>query len=647
MRLSLVIPTYNRSGLLIRALESVVASCQHAGKTPIETIVVDDGSTDETADIVKEGVQCTRLVRQSNAGPGAARNAGAALATGDYLAFLDSDDLWLPWTLRVLGQLLTEPDAPSLLASMPRVFRAYHEIAGWAQGGLLADRYADYLSSDPVDIFPGAGSMVVRRDLFAACGGFTTERVGAEDADVFLRLGCVPGFVFVRQPVLVAYRTHGGSFSLDVGAGMAGRWAMLRAEREGRYPGGEPRRDARRRVITSHCRSATVVGARTGRIGEACRLYGATAWWHVREGRWKYLAGFPLVAAKAVLAGGGGGGGASRLAARQGFLPAPAVETGSDVTGHVDGARAGKPRVAVVFATRNRREELRRALESCAKQTVPVRVIVRDDASDDGTEAMVRSVFPHVEYGRHPQPRGSIANRNEAVNAAEGVDIVFSLDDDAAFDSPRTVEQTLRDFDDPRVGVVAVPFVDVLKGSVVEQGAPKGGGDGVFVLDTFRGCAAAWRRDAFLAVGGYAECLRHMAEEPDLSLRLLDAGWVVRAGRADPVHHFESPNRDRAHIWKQIARNGVLQGWMTTPWWMLPVHLLGTTMSAARVGLREGRLGVMMKGVVEGLVECVRGKVPRQAVAARTYFLCRWLRRRKPVRVEDVVKWSSGQVVKW
>lgn len=622
--LSIIVPTFNRAALLGRALASIRAAIANApAATPVEIIVADDGSTDDTEAVCRHaGV--THL-HQANAGPGAARNLGAAAASGDYLAFVDADDLWLPWTLDVAARLIESTGRPSILASMPRTFARDEEVAGWAEAPPAFDRFADYLAADPVDIFPGAGCLFVKREAFNAVGGFTTERVGAEDADLYLRLGTAPGFVFVRAPVLVAYRTHPGSFSLDVGSGVAGRWAMLRAERAGRYPGGRARRADRRAIITSHCRSACVVAARGGRVREAAALYAATLPWHVAQARWRFILGFPALLARAIVRPRGPG-------ASQGFLPAPAVSEAPPSAG--DASPDAGVQAAVIFATRNRKDELRRAIASCLAQSVPLRVIVRDDASDDGTEAMIRAEFPTIDYARHPTPRGSIPNRNDAVAAAVGCQIIFSLDDDAAFSSPRAAEQTLADFDDPRVGVVAIPFVDVLKGDVLEQAAPAP--QGAFVLDTFRGCAAAWRRDAFLAAGGYSPCLRHMAEEPDLALRLLDRGLVVRAGRADPVHHFESPNRDRRHVWKQIARNGVLQGWMTAPGWILPIHLAGTALSAIRVGLGPAPLPAMLDGLFAGFAECLTGRVPRRPVSARAYFLCRWLRRHKPAPLSAV-----------
>lgn len=95
IRFSVVIPSHNRSAWLVAALESVFAQTEPA----FEIIVADDGSTDDTPDVLRKYEGRVKVLTQRNAGPSAARNLGIAAATGDYIAFLDSDDLWFPWTL--------------------------------------------------------------------------------------------------------------------------------------------------------------------------------------------------------------------------------------------------------------------------------------------------------------------------------------------------------------------------------------------------------------------------------------------------------------------------------------------------------------------------------------------------------------------
>src|SRR5215510_13897684 len=93
---SIIIPTYNRLPYLKKTLDSI----WEQSFTDFEVIVVDDGSTDGTADYLRELGGSVELLRQENRGPGAARNLGVMHARGEYIAFLDSDDLWFPWPLK-------------------------------------------------------------------------------------------------------------------------------------------------------------------------------------------------------------------------------------------------------------------------------------------------------------------------------------------------------------------------------------------------------------------------------------------------------------------------------------------------------------------------------------------------------------------
>src|ERR1019366_10044964 len=89
---SVIIPTYNRSGLIARAIKSVLAAMSPGD----EVLVIDDGSTDDTAAVVRSFGDAIRYIRIENSGPGAARNLGIRLAECPLVAFLDSDDEWLP-----------------------------------------------------------------------------------------------------------------------------------------------------------------------------------------------------------------------------------------------------------------------------------------------------------------------------------------------------------------------------------------------------------------------------------------------------------------------------------------------------------------------------------------------------------------------
>src|ERR1700733_5357754 len=110
-RFSVLIPTYNREEYLRQAIDSVLAQ----SFTDYEIFVIDDGSTDHTPELLRSYGNRIRVLRQQNQGPEAARNRPAAQASGEYLAFLDSDDLLLPCALEVYDRIIRTLDAPPLV----------------------------------------------------------------------------------------------------------------------------------------------------------------------------------------------------------------------------------------------------------------------------------------------------------------------------------------------------------------------------------------------------------------------------------------------------------------------------------------------------------------------------------------------------
>jgi glycosyltransferase involved in cell wall biosynthesis len=274
----------------------------------------------------------------------------------------------------------------------------------------------------------------------------------------------------------------------------------------------------------------------------------------------------------------------------------------------------------VVVTTRNRRDELHRALASVFAQSVRLDVIVIDDGSGDDTAAMVREHFPGARLIRHEQSRGLIVRRNEGVRDAS-TNIVISIDDDAAFSSGDIVGQTLRDFSHDRIGAVAMPYVDINRGPEIRQRAP--GADTIYVTDRFIGTAHALRRDVFLDIGGYREDLVHQGEEGDYCVRMLERGFVVRLGTAEPIHHFESARRDFRRMDYFGARNALLFAWQNVPMPYVMWHLPAVAMRLAAHTLRPARLVTRLSGMTAALPR-FRG-ASRHPVGADTYQLARYL----------------------
>ena len=289
------------------------------------------------------------------------------------------------------------------------------------------------------------------------------------------------------------------------------------------------------------------------------------------------------------------------------------------------------PSASIVITTRNRRDEVRTAIESAVNQTVHPQVIVIDDGSTDGTSEMVRARFPHVEVIQHATSRGYIARRNEGARTAVN-HVIVSIDDDAAFSSPRVVEQALAAFASERVGAVTIPYIDVRRNQRVRQAVqdPKH----LYVVDSYVGTAHAVRRDVFVELGGYREDLVHQGEEMDFCLRLLDAGYVVGQANADPIHHFESLKRDLGRMDYYGARNAVIFAWRNVPFPFLLVHLPVTTLRCVLLTLRPHRLVTRLSGVVDGYLDCCTSR--REPVSWSAYRLARSLRKNGPRRLADL-----------
>jgi hypothetical protein len=291
-RFSVVIPTYNRKDYLLECLETVFEQSY----APYEVIVVDDGSTDGTIESVEKFGRGVQVIEQGNRGPGAARNRGASIARGDYLAFLDSDDLWLPWTLATFASLIEQHDLPSLLFGKFVDFIEKHEFTAIDIEKPIGIFYPDYLRSHASCHFCGAGMMVVRRDIFQQIGGFVEDHLNAEDHDLALTLGTQPGFVQILQPITVGHRCHAGSEMTDRGKTLMGLERLVAKEKAGRYPGGGERRLQRRQIIARHVRSAVIGAAKAGKAIDATPLYFGTFSWNLRFGRGAYLAAVPFFA---------------------------------------------------------------------------------------------------------------------------------------------------------------------------------------------------------------------------------------------------------------------------------------------------------------------------------------------------------------
>lgn len=195
--ISVVIPAYNAAAFLAPTLASVFAQDYR----PIEIILVDDGSTDDTLAIAKSWAPALRVCSQKNAGPSAARNRGVAMAKGEYLAFIDADDTWLPGRLKRHLSILTQrPDLDMVL--------------GLVQLDYGAERDPLRFRSDrPAIAFFSFGAGLFRRSLFERVGPLSEDLRNTEDADWFMRARDKGASWLVDQEPALVYRRHGANMT--------------------------------------------------------------------------------------------------------------------------------------------------------------------------------------------------------------------------------------------------------------------------------------------------------------------------------------------------------------------------------------------------------------------------------------------------
>jgi teichuronic acid biosynthesis glycosyltransferase TuaG len=211
-RVSIITPAYNAE----RFIRATVDSVRNQTETNWELLVVDDGSTDETVAIINRyaaGDARIHLLRQSNAGPSAARNHGMRSARGEFFAFLDSDDQWLPEFLAHQLAVFERHPETSLVTG-----NAYY-LGGPRDGQTRRRPSEGYPVLTLENIIQNDSAVfimtVFRREVFERLGGLDEGQWTSEDYDFWIR-AAMAGFVFrVSTTPLALYRRHDGSLSAD------------------------------------------------------------------------------------------------------------------------------------------------------------------------------------------------------------------------------------------------------------------------------------------------------------------------------------------------------------------------------------------------------------------------------------------------
>lgn len=209
--ISVIIPTYNRAAILPSALESIWAQDYQ----PLETIIIDDGSTDDTARLMAALGERVIHARQENQGPAAARNHGLQISRGEVIAFLDSDDLWPPGKLSLQLPYLFEP-------------YQYDFIMGYTQFVRLPGGRPLH----PIQERPGSasnlGAGLYKRMVFDRVGGFDIGLRQGEDLDWQQRARLTDLRYSIIPEVTLIYQMHAGNLTNDRAASRKDYWRMIR-----------------------------------------------------------------------------------------------------------------------------------------------------------------------------------------------------------------------------------------------------------------------------------------------------------------------------------------------------------------------------------------------------------------------------------
>jgi len=285
---------------------------------------------------------------------------------------------------------------------------------------------------------------------------------------------------------------------------------------------------------------------------------------------------------------------------------------------------------SVIITTKGRKEELKRAVDSCLKLNGNPGILIFDDGSNDGTYEYIKKNYPGINVHREEKSIGLINARTKAATLVKE-DIIFSLDDDAIFTDENTVVDILKYFDHPSVGAVTIPYIDIYKSQQIKQigdSDPKK----LLACSVFRGTAHALRRDIFLEIGGYQKNFIRQGEESDYAIRMYINGYFIRVGNSKPIIHFESPKRDLKHIAFYSARNCLIIAYQYTPSVILIPYLIWLCIQLYGNSFRKGTNNSITNGIIDSY-RAIKGKLfVRTAMPLSKFINYKLLRQGKEVR---------------
>jgi len=213
MLVSIIIPTFNRAKTIGPVVESALAQTY----SEIAVIVVDDGSSDSTADALRPYMDRIQFIYQENAGPSAARNRGVAAAKGEILAFLDSDDFWYPEKIEKQIAVFRAggPDLCCVICSAAVKSAAGVELGNTFEMSGLKLPVGTGIWSNPQEVLATRFILfnqvvAVRRRCFDQVGGFNAGLRLLEDYELAMKLSTVGPWGVIREPLVVKYNDDDG-----------------------------------------------------------------------------------------------------------------------------------------------------------------------------------------------------------------------------------------------------------------------------------------------------------------------------------------------------------------------------------------------------------------------------------------------------
>lgn len=288
-RVSVVVPTYNAHALLAETLDAILAQTF----ADFELIVVDDGSTDDTAAYLATLTDSRlRVVRQDNAGVGAARNRGIDEARGQLVAFCDHDDLWLPDKLMTQVAFM-DAHRPAVACVVPWSYSTAPSKPIYTHPGPspFVDRPLNVLSHGGLFLITSA--LMARRSALAGLRYFTQPHC-FEDTPLQIRLLARGPFGIAGDRVRMVYRWHESNYSSSADYFANGVALLRRLQAEGYFSDVGEGRDLER-FVCHLARTATMKLLKAGRRADAWRLYRRELPCQIAAGAWKFVLGFPAV----------------------------------------------------------------------------------------------------------------------------------------------------------------------------------------------------------------------------------------------------------------------------------------------------------------------------------------------------------------